>query len=138
MTKLLFTILFLFISSTALAGDYMLYISNDSNSSCAAPARKAQKYCKEEFEAKYIDRCMKSNPIKSSAVVSNSLKQYFSGQKTDIAILGPAFINGHIHFCGKKEVDEVYQTLIELKEKGVAVNKSHLDDFIVKVKNIRK
>lgn len=138
MIKLLTIILFMIALQSAMAGDYMLYISNVPNSACAEPARKAQNLCKEEVEEKYFNRCMNSNPIENSKSVAKSLKQYFSGQKTDIAILGSAFTNGHFHFCGNKEVDEVYQILVELKEKGASTNKSHLGDFIKKIEHVRK
>lgn len=94
----------------------MLFIANDTSTACAKQGN--------------------SRTVKSSKAVSRSLEQYFSGKKVEIGILYAAFSNGHIHFCGHREVEEVYRTLMKLKEKGVATNQSHLDDFIHKIKSI--
>ena len=110
-------ILFALVSPTAVAGDYMLYIANEGNTS----------------------ECARGDhwTVRTSHEVSLSFVEYFSGQKPDIAILQSAFANGHFRFCGSTEVNDVLSTLYKIKASGPASNKSHLSDFISKIEAIK-
>jgi hypothetical protein len=110
-------VLFVLVSSPSFAGDYMLYIANDGNTSECAKATH------------WI--------VKTANEVSLSFNQYFSGQEPNIGILRSAFANGYFRFCGSAEINEVLSTLYGIKETGATANKSHLGDFISKIEAIR-
>ena len=75
--------------------------------------------------------------LRTGKEVSESFEQYFSGKVPDITILQSAFANGHFHFCGPTEINEVLATLYTIKEKGASANKSHIEDFIGKIEAIK-
>ncbi len=136
MKKIFYIWLILFLFTPVYAGDYMLFISDDYNAPCAERARKVHNWCKNQYKDDNRN-CEAGWPIKSGKDVSASFIQYFNGKEPDIGILRAAFANGHFHFCSLKEVEEVYQTLISLKKVGVKANADHLEDFILKIENIR-
>ena len=115
--KNIILILFALVSSPTFAGDYMLYIANEGNTT----------------------ECAKAShwTVKTANEVSLSFNQYFSGQEPNIGILRSAFANGHFRFCGSVEINEVLATLYGIKETGATANKTHLGDFISKVEAIR-
>ena len=110
-------ILFILVSPASFAGDYMLYIANEGNTSECAKATHWT--------------------VKTAKEVSASFHQYFSGQNPNIGILRSAFANGHFRFCGSAETNEVLSTLYGIQDTGATANKSHLSDFISKIEAIR-
>jgi hypothetical protein len=110
-------ILLLLTTAQVYAGDYMLYVADKDNSSkCADQTHWT---------------------VNTSEEVADSFDQYFSGKKPDIGILRASFANGHFHFCGSKEIENVLKTLYKIKEKGPRANKNHINDFIDKIEAIK-
>lgn len=114
--KIICLMLLLIVTCQVSAGDYMLFIADrDNKSKCAA-----QKYW----------------AVKTSKELANAFEQYFSGKQPDIGILQTAFANGHYHFCGRKEIKTVLDTLYKIKADGPKEHSDHLVDFIGKIKAI--
>lgn len=136
MKKILIIILLIW-AAPAHAGDYMLYISDNYYADCMKKARKFHAWCNEN--KKHGGNCdiESFRPIKTAEEVSDSLIQYFEGQEPKIKFLQVAFENGHLKFCGSKEVDEIYETLVNIKKRGAFSNKKRLDDFIMKIEKLR-
>lgn len=114
----LFTLLLLtLLSPLSIAGAYMLNVVDHDNES----------------------ECAKNTifTVETSSSVSASLVQYFSGEEPDIGILKMAFANGHLRFCGDKEINNVLATLYNIKAEVPSSNKLHLLDFIGKVEDIQ-
>jgi hypothetical protein len=129
MNKLIFIILLIF-SSPALAGDYTLTVSDDSNCSCAERVKKMHEQCTSQRKKGIDCHIEKSWPLKTSDEVIESIKAYFAGKKPSIKILLPAFSNGHLEFCSSKEKIKIYEALLEIKKKGNYKHGRHIDDFI--------
>jgi hypothetical protein len=58
------------------------------------------------------------------------LRRYFTCQKTKISILFPAFINGHLTFCGKTEKERVHRALIQIAGIEEILNERALFDIV--------
>jgi hypothetical protein len=99
-----------FFPSQLLAGDYMLVVADEANTT----------ECSKQMHW----------PVFSSAAVAISLEQFFSGANPDIGILKAAFVNGHLQICGSKERDVLLQSLRKIKSIGAKANNEHVGVFI--------
>ena len=110
-----------FLSLKVLAGDYELFIVEDASEAC------------ERKELPEMHKCLGSNisrPVCTSDTVLFELEKYFSGEKSSIGILRPAFGNGHLVFCTQESKNKVAKALAAIKESGINRRGRHLDDFI--------
>jgi hypothetical protein len=120
----------LIFAGVAEGGDYWLTISDDHDSPCAESTRRALEKCEEMRVTGQIERCDLGEVLHDSTEVSEDLKRYFTGHITKIKILFPAFLNGHLTFCGNTERERVHRALIQIAGIKEIQNERALFDII--------
>ena len=128
----IFTILAIFLfASVAEAGLYWLTVAdNDNNSSCAITVRNMVDVCEKLKAEGKEERCDLGEVLHTSTEVAEDLKRYFTGQQKKITILFPAFLNGHLTFCGNKEKELVHRFLVRLAMTEKLIKEKALFDII--------
>lgn len=103
------TALMLAASLTA-AGDYVMIVSDDLNSSCAQQRRPS------------------GGVVLASQEVDTAIGKYFRGEEPDVPVFVAAFGNGRVLFCGKSERVRVYSAWLRVARQDRVVNERHLFD----------